>query len=149
MYSVTRKRKIGIQVGCAAVDRKEKGVQCSHSTGSYGWRHNETGILTYDDLLRNYLWTKDYTIEWLKEEKLRARSRICEICQCDMKLRECSDRSDGYVWECRRQIGRKRHRTERSIREGSSFEHSNLSIEEVIKFTYWWSQELEQWQIKQ
>lgn len=24
MYSVTRKRKIGIQVGCAAVDRKEK-----------------------------------------------------------------------------------------------------------------------------
>ena len=75
MYSVTRKRKIGIQVGCAAVDRKEKGVQCSHSTGSYGWRHNETGILTYDELLQNYLWTKDYTIEWLKEEKQLKTSR--------------------------------------------------------------------------
>ena len=46
MYSVTHKRKIGIQVGCAAVDRKEIGVQCSHSIGSYGRRKNETGHLT-------------------------------------------------------------------------------------------------------
>ena len=29
------------------------------------------------------------------------------------------------------------------------FKQSNLSIKEVIKFPYWWSQELEQWQIKQ
>ena len=55
MYSVTHKRKIGIQVGCAAVDRKEIGVQCSHSIGSYGRRKNETGHLTYDELLRNHL----------------------------------------------------------------------------------------------
>lgn len=149
MYSVTHKRKIGIQVGCAAIDRKEIGVQCSHSTGSYGRRENETGHLTYDELLRNHLWTKDYAIEWLKEEKLLATNRICDICHSDMMLRDCSDRSDGYVWECRRQIGRKRHRTEKSIREGSWFEQSNLSIEEVVKFTYWWTQGLEQWQIKQ
>lgn len=149
MYSVTHKRKIGIQVGCAAIDHKEIGVQCSHSTGSYGRRENETGHLTYDELLRNHLWTKDYAIEWLKEEKLLATNRICDICHSDMMLRDCSDRSDGYVWECRRQIGRKRHRTEKSIREGSWFEQSNLSIEEVVKFTYWWTQGLEQWQIKQ
>lgn len=80
MYSVTHKRKIGIQVGCAAVDRKEAGVQCSHFTGSYARRQNETGILTCDELLRNYLWTKDYTFEWLREEKLLARVRTCEIC---------------------------------------------------------------------
>ena len=106
MYSVTHKRKIAIQVGCAAVDREEAGVQCSHSSGSYGCRQNETEILTYDEVLRNYLWTKDYTIEWRREEKHLARVGSCEICQCDVKLRECSDRSDGYIWECRRQIGR-------------------------------------------
>ena len=61
---------------------------------------------------------------------------------------ECNDRSDGYVWECRRQIGRKRHRVEKSIREGSWFENANLSLEEMIKFTYWWCQGLDQWQIK-
>ena len=88
-------------------------------------------------------------MEWLKEEKLLATNRICDICHSAMMLRDYSDRSDGYVWECRKQIGRKRHRTEKSIREGSWFEQSNLSIEEVVKFTYWWTQGLQQWQIKQ
>ena len=149
MYSLTHKRKIGIQVGYGAVDRKEIGVQNSHSMRSYGRRKNETGHLTYDELLRNRLWTKDYAMEWLKKEKLLATNSICDICHSDMMLRDCSDRSDGYVWECRRQIRRKRHRTEKSIREGSWFEESNLSIEEVVKFTYCWTQGLEQWQIKQ
>ena len=69
MYSVTHKRKIGIQVGCAAVERKEIGVQCSHSIGSYGRRNNETGFLTYDELLRNHLWTKGHYI-WLSKNLL-------------------------------------------------------------------------------
>ena len=86
MCSVTHKRKIGIQVGCAAVEHKEIGVQCSHSIGSHGRRNNETGFLTYDELLRNYLWTKDYTMEWLKKEKLLATNRVCDICHSEMKL---------------------------------------------------------------
>ena len=62
---------------------------------------------------------------------------------------ERGERSDGYVWECRKQINGKRHRSERSIREESWFEKANLTIEEVLKFTYWWCQNLRQWQIKQ
>lgn len=50
--------------------------------------------------------------------------------------------------ECSRQIGWKRHLVKRSIRRGSWFKNSNLSVEEVIKFTYWWCQGLDQWQIK-
>ena len=80
---------------------------------------------------------------------VKRRKASCDIYHSDMILRDCSDRSDGYVWECRRQIARKRHRTEKSIREGSWFEQFNLSIEEIVKFTYWWTQGLEQWQIKQ
>ena len=48
-----------------------------------------------------------------------------------MKWTECKDRSDGFMWECRKQIGRKRHRCQTSIREGS------------------WFEDLKQWQIKQ
>ena len=66
-----------------------------------------------------------------------------------MKWTECDDRSDGFVWECRKQIGLKRHRCQTSIREGSWFENANLTIEEVLKFTCWWCQDLSQWQIKQ
>ena len=35
-------------------------------------------------------------MEWLKEEKLLATNRICDICHSDM-LRDFSDRSGGYV----------------------------------------------------
>ena len=42
----------------------------------------------------------------------------------------------------------KRHWCERSIREGSWFENANMTLEEVMKFTYWWCQDLDQWQIK-
>ena len=38
------------------------------------------------------------------------------------------------------------HRCEKSIREGSWFEKSNLTIEEVLKFTYWCCQDLTQYQ---
>ena len=66
-----------------------------------------------------------------------------------MKLVESGDRSDGYYWECRKQVNGKWHRCERSIREGRWFEGANLTIEEVLKFTYWWCQDLNQLQIKQ
>jgi len=66
-----------------------------------------------------------------------------------MKLVERGDRSHGHVWECRKQINGRRHRCERSIREGSWFENANLTIKEVLKFTYWLCQDLNQREIKQ
>ena len=111
------------------------------------WKR-DVDILTYDQLTDKYLWEKDFTINWLKEEGLIRASRVCDICRSDMNWVECRDRSGGYIWECRKQIGQKRHRTEKSIREGSWFEESNMSIEEMIKFSYWWCQGLQQCQIK-
>ena len=145
MYTVSRKRKAEVQVGCFLAKRKDVGIQCSESRGSYG-RNEESKILTYDQLREKYLWSKDHTLHWLKEGGLIASRHVC---QSSMNWVECDDRSDGFVWQCRKQIGKKRHRVEKSIREGSWFEKSNLSIEEAIKFTYCWCQGLEQWQIKQ
>ena len=64
-----------------------------------------------------------------------------------MKLVTCNDRSDGLKWECRIQTSGKRHNTETSIRKGSWFSQSNMTLEEILKFTYWWCQDLEQSQI--
>lgn len=41
------------------------------------------------------------------------------------------------------------NRCQTIIREGSWFEQANFPIEEVLKFTYWWCQGVQQWQIKQ
>ena len=57
-------------------------------------------------------------------------------------------RSDGLKWECTRKIEGNRHYCEVSIRKDSFFSESNLSIEEIIKFTYWWCHNLTQSQIK-
>ena len=61
-----------------------------------------------------------------------------------MKLVVCGDRSDGHKWECQRQEGGKRHKVEMSIRQGSWFEKSNMTIEEILKFMYWWCRDVKQ-----
>lgn len=63
-----------------------------------------------------------------------------------MKLTPCVDRKDGLRWECRK-YGNKKHRTERSIRKGSWFDNSNLSLQETLTLTYWWCEGLTEAQI--
>ena len=135
-------------MSCPFGERRDFGTQRSGSKGSCG-RKDDSKILTYNKLKDKYLWNREYTLSWLKEEGLIASNRICDVFHSEMNWMKCSDRSDGFIWECHRQIGRKRHRMEKSIREGSWFEQSNLSIKEIIKFTYWWCQGLQQCQIKQ
>ena len=149
MYSVKRRRTTGVQVGCSSADRKEQGTQCREFEASYKRSDKEGNFTSYDDLMKNFLWDKDFTLLWLKQDGLLAASRACSICASEMKWAECMDRSDGYLWKCQKQLNGKRHRSEKSIREGSWFEKSNLTIEEVLKFTYWWCQDVKQWQIKQ
>ena len=72
----------------------------------------------------------------------------CAICDESMKWSACNDHCDGYRWKCRRTIDKRKHRSERSIRYNRWFENANLSLEEALKFTYWWTEGLKQWQIK-
>ena len=73
---------------------------------------------------------------------------MCSVCEDQMKLVRCNDRSDEFKWECRRQINNKRHKVENSIRSGSWFAKSNMTLEEILQFTYWWCQDLDQAQIR-
>ena len=111
-------------------------------------RESRTSFLTYDTLIQNFIWNKQMAISWLMEIGLIADTRNCHICKEEMSLSPCQDRKDGFRWECRRSIAGKKHRFERSIREGSWFERANLSITEVLKFTYWWCVGSNQIQIK-
>ena len=45
-------------------------------------------------------------------------------------------------------MNNKCHKSTVSIRKGSWFEQSNLTLEEIIKFTYWWLEGLTQEQVK-
>ncbi|KAJ8038790.1 hypothetical protein HOLleu_16318 [Holothuria leucospilota] len=112
-------------------------------------RQSNASFLTYDRLCREVLWNRDMTLAWCQTVGLIAKEMSCPTCKEPMKLVETFDRLDNVKWECRRQVNGKKHRCEKSIRSMSWFEKSNLSLEETLKFTYWWSCDLTQGQIKQ
>ena len=86
----------------------------------------------------------------LMNEGLMAKERSCPMCAAgEMSLTRCEDRSDGLKWECRKQVNGKKHRVKVLIRKGSWFDNSKMTLEEILKLTYWWCQDLDQTQIKQ
>ena len=56
---------------------------------------------------------KENLMTWLMTEGLLAKDAICSVCEDQMKLVKCNDQSDGFKWECRRQINNKRHKVEK------------------------------------
>ena len=87
-------------------------------------------------------------IHWSMEEGLIGKERLCPICDGEMSLARCEDRSNLFKLEWRRQEKGKRHKAEISIRKGSWFEKSKMTLEEILKLMYWWCQDLDQAQIK-
>ena len=125
----------------------ERGTQCGITAGSYG-RNNEHKKWRYDNLVAR-LGDKEMMIEWLMVEGLLAKKRLCERCSAEMTLVKCDDRSDEFKWECRKQENGKRHRVEMSIYTyWKLVEKSRMTLDEILKFTYFWCQDLDQAQIK-
>lgn len=65
-----------------------------------------------------------------------------------MKEIDCKDRAEGKKWQCQTQAKGKRHRIECTIRVDSWFEHSNLSLAEMMEITYWWTRDVAQTQMR-
>ena len=125
----------------------DRATQCGTVfTGSYG-RNRQHVKWRYDNLVA-LMQDKEILIHWLMDEGLISKKQFCPMCGEEMNLRRCEDRSDGLKWECKRQENGKRHKAEISIRKGSWFEKSRMTLEEILKLTYWWCQDLDQAQIK-
>ena len=89
--------------------KDERATQCGISqTGSYG-RNNQHKKWRYDDLL-GLMGDKEILIHWLIEEGLMAKERVCPMCDGEMSLARCVDRSDLFKWECGRQEMSKSHK---------------------------------------
>ena len=148
--AIGAKRKTRLTKSCQTtgdIEKKDCSTQCgSYLTGSYG-RNIGNKRWRYEHLL-DRLRDKQLLVEWLIEEDMIAKTQVCDLCGSEMKLLKYEDRSGGYKWECRRQFNGKRHKVEKTLRKGSWFEQSNMTLEEILKFTYWWCQDLDQAQIK-
>lgn len=79
-------------------------------------------------------------LQFCMNEGLIASRYECPECKEDMRLVERKDRKDGYTWSCRKSAknGVREHYIKRSVRKGSWFEESKLSIIDVLSFTILW-----------
>ena len=76
--------------------RESVATQCDEDNGSYQRKKSKAnGPWTYDRLQDDVLVKKSRVICWLIERKLICNSWLCPLCDSQMKLVECSDRSDG------------------------------------------------------
>ena len=95
-------RTIGVQAGYS-MKTKECGTQCSRGVGSYQRKKGaKTLHWTYDELKDKVLCNREILNRWLMDEGLIASKRTCPICNEEMELVGCTDRSVGYRWECRK-----------------------------------------------
>ena len=111
-----------------------------YRSSSYGrmekdWKTNMKDI---DEICED----KMKVIRWLQDVGWINKEYKCPVCDGNMKLVKSSSAkksSDVLIWRCRVIVNGNRHQVERSIRKGSWLQFSNLTLEEMLKFTYMWS----------
>lgn len=108
---------------------------------SYATVRKPTSYMTFIRLITDVLCDKQTTVSFVQENNMIARERKCPVCGELMKVVIDSGKkasSDGIHWACRRKRKEddQRHQKYLSIRTGSWFEKSNLTLAEILKLTY-------------
>lgn len=89
------------------------------------------------DLHRNTSSLED-TVYWLTKHGLLANKQTCPECEEPMKIYNCKQSIDLLEWRCRP------CKCKKSIRNGSFFENSKLSLDKLITLIYWWTTDAKQ-----
>ncbi len=114
-------------------------------------RDKFTDKWTLDYLTNNVFDSLDNTFDFCMTHGLLSLkpedAPICTHPGCDTKMRltKCSESEshDRLIWMCTKTLeGQKRHRTKCSIRNGTMFSSSNLSIAEILLICYLWTQDV-------
>ena len=103
---------------------------------SYGRSsHGRNGIATKFFLTLLFS-DKALSLQFLKDVGLLPAKMMCPTCRHDMSWCADLNRKDGYRYRCRRRTSASGCSVSMSIRHGSWFQHSNLTLAEVIFLTY-------------
>ena len=83
--------------------------------------------------------SNDPLILWLKNHKLLSSSMDCEHCSNPMSRTKNSKLGDGYNWRCINRNCTKKKGATTTVRKGSIFENSRLSLKMYFHVLYLWS----------
>ncbi|XP_055948314.1 uncharacterized protein LOC129981488 [Argiope bruennichi] len=102
----------------------------------------ENDVMWYDENVNlRYLYGLDKgkeTFEFCMKAGLIANKYECCKCGKDMKLVERHDISDGFEWRCKSKVKGQMHDVKRSVRKGSFFELSRMTLNEILVQVYLW-----------
>lgn len=96
---------------------------------------NENWLITS---LHDKLSTLDITVKWLACRRLLKNSFRCLQCHEDCTIINDQQRADGKKWRCCQCHGTK------SIRDGSFFSGSKLSLKKIVMLIYCWTHDFPQ-----
>ena len=146
MNRIISRRERGTQT--PVILRSERSTQIGEAkvglktSGSYNRKRTlgedgttATAKMNFRLLLTEVINSKENIIKWSKDQNLIATERSCPTCSSSMNFERSSKTSDGWHWRCQR-MG---HDKEVSIRKNSWYESGNLTMEEIVEFTYWWT----------
>lgn len=88
--------------------------------------------------LSKYLGDPDSCLHWCAQRKLLRNSVICALCNIPASLHNYKTAKDGKRWKCTVCQGVV------SVRDGSCFERSRLTIQQILLIIYSWATELPQ-----
>ena len=74
-------------------------------------------------------------IDFLQQQHLLPSNMVCSSCNTPMTLRQKSDISDGCIFRCGS------CKTTKSLRTGSFFSKSKLTLQQWLVLLYWWVRE--------
>lgn len=103
------------------------------------WIVPEEALLTDDQVLGPEYFFEDVicksstnVLKWLARHKLIRNAYRCNTCEESMLMKKESRLQDGFRWRCTRCGGTK------SVRDGSFFSKSKLSLQKLVKLLYLW-----------
>lgn len=88
--------------------------------------------------LSKHLGDPESCLQWCARRKLLRNSVLCVLCNIPSSLHNCNSTSNGKVWRCKVCKGKV------SVRDGSLFQGSHLTIMQILLIIYNWAKELPQ-----
>ena len=76
---------------------------------------------------------RDTLLDHLKKSNLIANKMFCKKCETEMRWTQTKSTTDGFFWKCLK------CKSSKSIRNGSYFQKTKISIGNVYSITYLWS----------
>lgn len=113
---------------------------CEDGASSSAFQIQESAKAFFNSELQPLIKDRFAAANWMREKRLLAQSMCCSVCLLNMSWAKHTKCGDGYSWKCHN-TSCARYKYTKSIRNGSLFHRSHISLSKWIHVMYLWANE--------